>query len=247
MDGRLTIAVIPARHHATRFPGKPLALIDGVPMVVRVADRVRESQAIDDVWVATDDDRIAEVARRAGCVAVMTDPGCASGTDRVARALAARRESAPALVINVQGDEPLIDSRDLDRLVHNARERPEGIVTLARRSCDPSDATDPNRVKVAMTAAGRALYFSRAPIPHGSPTILHVGVYAFTPAILQQWVGTAPTALEQAERLEQLRALELGIPIHVTMCEGDGPSLGVDVPADVARVEAALRVRRGTT
>ena len=245
MERRHNIAVIPARHHATRFPGKPLVLIEGVPMVVRVARRVSEASAIDAVWVATDGNDIAHVVADAGFEVVMTEPSVPSGTDRVAAALRRLRvcEVTPSVVVNVQGDEPLIDPRDLDLLVEASRSRPEAICTLGRRVLPDDDPDDPHQVKVALGSDGRALYFSRAAIPHGAVSVLHVGVYAYSPSVLFRFVEAPPSALEQAERLEQLRALEMGIPVYVTMCHGPRPSIGVDVPADVKRVEAELRAR----
>ena len=250
MDGRPIIAVIPARHHATRFPGKPLAQINGVPMVVRVARRAQAAKMIDEVWVATDDQRIADVVEADGFDSVMTERGLASGTDRVAFALQRRTGPSPSLVVNVQGDEPLIDPHDLDRLVASALSCPDAIATLGRSPSPADDLSDPHCVKVAVAADGRALYFSRLPILFGAPAIIHVGVYAYPPSVLRRFVDAAPTFLETTERLEQLRALELGIPIYVTMGQASGPSIGVDVPADVGRVEAALRASacdRGTT
>ena len=243
---RPTIAVIPARYQATRFPGKPLAEILGVPLIVRVADRVRRAQRIDEVWVATDDARIAAVAERAGFRTVMTDASCSSGTDRVAQAVALRAGETPALVVNVQGDEPLIDPRDLDRLVDEAGRHPEGITTLARRFSPHDDPADPNLVKVACTRGGETLNFSREGLPYrdGATVAVHVGVYAFPPDRLAAFVAADPGPRERSERLEQLRAFELNIPIYAAMCEALSPSIGVDVPGDVARVEAALRASR---
>ena len=213
-------------------------------MVVRVAERVAATAGIDDVWVATDDTRIADVVERAGHRSVLTDPSCASGTDRVARAVASLPDASPAVVINVQGDEPLIDPQDLGRLVDACHRRPTAIATLARPATPADDLNDPNLVKIALTGDLRALYFSRASIPYGAAGAIHVGVYGYAPATLARFCAAAPSALERAERLEQLRALELGIPIYATMCEAMGPSIGVDVPSDIARVEAVLRASR---
>ena len=240
MDRRLTIAVIPARHHATRFPGKPLTLIAGIPMVVRVARAVAKAEQIDRVAVATDSPAVAEVVEGAGFGAVMTGRGCRTGTDRVAEAALQLDAPESALVVNVQGDEPLIDPDDLDLLVAHAARRPDAISTLVRH-LQPDEVDDPHTVKVAMTAEGRALYFSRAPIPYSAPAHAHVGVYAYRLSVLRRFVAADPTALEGTEKLEQLRALEMGIPIYVATCRSERPSIGVDVPEDVARVEAALR------
>lgn len=230
-------AVIPARFDSTRFPGKPLAEIAGVPMIVRVAERANAAERVDLVVVATDDERIERVVRDAGFESVMTDPGLPSGSDRVAAAVRTLGEQ-PQLVVNVQGDEPLLDPRDLDALIAEAKE--DGIGTLAR-PLDPELADDPNTVKVVRARSGRALYFSRAPVPHGAAQRLHhVGIYAYPPHVLERFTALEPSPLERAERLEQLRALENDIPIYVTMCQSESPSIGVDTPEDLLRVEQEL-------
>lgn len=242
--GELVIAVIPARFGATRFPGKPLADIAGVPMVVRVARQAAAATTIQEVLIATDDPRIARVVEQAGFAVAMTPPECATGSDRIAWAIRERRGPAPRLVVNVQGDEPLLDPRDLDALVKATLADPGAIGTLARPLPDPSRFADPNLVKVARAAGGRALYFSRSPIPYGAEApLLHVGIYAYPPEVLSRFVALPPSPLERTERLEQLRALENGIPIQVTMCVSERPSLGVDTPEDVARVIEELRHR----
>ena len=207
-------------------------------MVLRVARRVRAARRIDDVWVATDDGRIAAITKADGLKTVMTEPEISTGTERVSRALQVEDHVAPALVVNVQGDEPLIDPADLDQLVAAAHERPDAISTLAREPTSADDLSDPHLVKVDVTAEGRATAFSRRPLARA---MLHVGVYAYPPSVLWRFVEAAPTIPEREARLEQLRAFGLGIPIFVTMCQANGPSIGVDVPADVGRVEAALR------
>lgn len=239
-----TVAVIPARYASRRFPGKPLALIDGVPMIVRVARQVAASDEVDRVVVASDDARILEVARADGHEAVSTSGDCASGSDRVAEAIR-RLAPPPALVVNVQGDEPLLDPRDLDALLRDAPRYAEGVGTLARPLSDPDRLRGASTVKVVTDARGRALYFSRAPIPHGAASVTqHVGVYAYPPSVLERFTRLPPSRLEQVERLEQLRALENGISIHVTMCVSERPSIGVDVPEDVEAVERELHLRR---
>lgn len=255
MARRPNIAVIPARHDATRFPGKPLALIMGVPLVVRVARQVETSRAVDEVWVATDSPPIAAVVESAGFRSILTESACRTGTDRVARALEARPGPKPGWVLNVQGDEPLIDPSDLGLLMRRAQLHPDAISTLARRPSRDEDLVDPNVVKIALTRDQRALYFSRSMIPFAFDSaaydpVVHVGVYAYPVDVLARFVAAPASPLESAERLEQLRALEVGIPIYVTMCQANRPSIGVDVPADVARVEAAIRAfepDRGTT
>lgn len=246
--GEPVVAVIPARFAATRFPGKPLADIAGLPMVVRVARQAAAARSIDQVLVATDDHRIAQVVERAGFTSVMTPSDCATGSDRIAWAIRERSGPGPALVVNVQGDEPLLDPRDLDALVKATLADPGSIGTLARPLPELGRFTDPNVVKVVRAASGRALYFSRAPIPYGvEPNtvqpLLHVGIYAYPPEVLSRFVALPPSPLERTERLEQLRALENGIPIQVTMCVSERPSVGVDTPEDVARVIEELRHR----
>lgn len=237
-------AVIPSRFAATRFPGKPLADILGVPMIVRVARAAAAAERVTMVLIATDDPRIASVVEEAGFPAVLTDPALPSGSDRVAAAIATL-EVEPPLVVNVQGDEPLLDPRDLDALIEATGE--DAIGTLARPFEDAQRVDDPNVVKVVRAASGRALYFSRARVPYGAPSYLqHVGIYAYPPAVLARFVSLRPSPLEKAERLEQLRALENGIPIDVTMCVSERSSIGVDTPEDVLRVEQELRRQEST-
>ncbi len=236
------LAVIPARWGSTRFPGKPLALLAGTPMVVHAARRAASAATVDRVLVATDDERIAGAVRGAGFEAVLTGE-CASGTDRVAAALAGVEDWE--LAVNVQGDEPLLSGRNIDVLVAGMRSTPEiGIGTLCRPL--PADRhDDPNAVKVVRSASNRALYFSRSPIPHprdpqtaARVARLHLGIYAYRPAVLARFVGLPPSSLERAEGLEQLRALENGIEILVLDAPDD--SWGVDTPDDLRRAEAAL-------
>ena len=237
--GTTTIAVVPARYASQRFPGKPLADIRGTPMIVRVAQQAAKAAEIARVIVATDDPRIFDVVEGAGFEARMTSEACQSGSDRVAEV--ARTVDAD-LVVNVQGDEPLLDPRDLDALVAAAHANPDGITTLGRRLAGPAELEDPNVVKAVVAPNGRALYFSRAPIPHGArveDAVAHVGLYAYPPAVLTRFTQLAPSPLEQRERLEQLRALENGIPIQLQMCVSVRPSIGVDVPEDL---DAVLRV-----
>lgn len=244
------MAVIPARFASTRLPGKPLIDLAGQPMIVRVGQRAQAARRVDRVVIATDDARIAEVARGAGFEVAMTPSDCPSGSDRVAAAVVGLSGPEPALVVNVQGDEPLIDPADIDALVDASLADPEAIGTLARPLLEPRRFADPNVVKVVRGVSGRALYFSRAPIPHGhadgarapegAGPLQHVGLYAYSPALLARFTGLDPSPLERQERLEQLRALENGVPIRVTMCVSERPSLGVDTPEDVEAVVRAL-------
>ena len=233
------VAVIPARYASSRFPGKALVALDGVPMVVRTARRVARAKQIDRIAVATDDARIEAVVEAGGFTAVRTAEAIRSGTERVGAALEQLPDS-PSLVVNVQGDEPLIDPRDLDALVVAARATPQSVSTLARPFPEDCALSDPHRVKVVVTPDGTAVAFTREP-PHGVCPLLHVGVYAYRPETLSRLCRLEPSPGEQVEHLEQLRALENGISIRLTMCVSERPTIGVDVPEDVPRVLAALR------
>lgn len=237
------LAAIPARYGSTRFPGKPLAELAGEPMIAHVVRRARAASSVDHVLVATDDERIARAAEAAGAEPVMTGE-CASGTDRIAEAVRGRSESWE-LVINLQGDEPLLPAENIDALVAGMRDAPEvGIGTLCRPL--PADRReDPNAVKVVRDARGRALYFSRSTIPYPrdedaatSLWRLHLGIYGFRRATLEAFVRLPPSPLERAEGLEQLRALEHGLDILVL--DAPGEAFGVDTPEDLARVAARI-------
>jgi len=236
------VAVIPARWASTRFPGKILADIAGEPMIAHVVRRASEASTVDHVIVATDDQRIAKVAAAAGAEAVMTGD-CASGTDRVAEAVAGRGEWD--IIVNIQGDEPLLSGDNIDALVDGLLVGEASMSTL----CRPLEAErieDPNAVKVVRDVHGRALYFSRSPIPYprhrdaaSGLWRLHLGIYGFRRNTLERFVALPPSALEQAEGLEQLRALENGIPIQVL--DAPQPAFGVDTPEDLRRVEEMMR------
>jgi 3-deoxy-manno-octulosonate cytidylyltransferase (CMP-KDO synthetase) len=240
------VGIIPARHASSRFPGKPLAEIAGLPMLQRVYEGARGARRLREVLVATDDARIARACRRFGARALLTSPEHPTGTDRLAEA---SRELGDAIVVNIQGDEPLIEGFVIDAAVAALEETPEApMATLVHRA-EPEDLADPNRVKVVIDQRGFALYFSRAPIPHrreagaDPPLWQHVGLYAYRREFLQRYVALAPTPLEQAEALEQLRVLEHGYEIRVAVVEG-WRSVPVDVPADIAKVEEILARRR---
>ncbi len=227
---------------AQRFPGKPLHLIAGVPLVVRVLLRAMESRRADLVLVATDDDRIAAAVREAGGTAVMTPSELPSGTDRV-RAAAAGTDAE--IVVNVQGDEPLMDPANVDRVIEHLLAHPEvPLATVARPIDDPAVIADPNVVKVVRGDDGRALYFSRSPIPFrrnaepGLPTWKHLGLYGYRREALETWTSLPPHPLERAESLEQLRALAAGLVMAVLPAVGD--SIGVDTPADAEAVERII-------
>jgi 3-deoxy-manno-octulosonate cytidylyltransferase (CMP-KDO synthetase) len=241
------IGVVPARYASTRFPGKPLYPIAGIPLIQRVVERCRLSKSLAEVIVATDDERIAGLAGKF-CRVEMTRGDHPSGTDRIAEV--ALRVPADGYV-NIQGDEPLMDPAVIDA-VAAALERSE-MSTASTPVRDVAEYDNPNIVKVVVAADGRALYFSRRTIPYlrdlaGRPAVeqlaafpfhKHLGIYGFRRETLLRLVGFPVSALEAAEKLEQLRALENGIVISVAAVNHD--SVGVDVPADVARVEALLR------
>ena len=241
------IGIIPARYASTRFPGKPLHPIAGKPLVQHVVERCRAASTLSEVIVATDDERIAEVAREF-CRVEMTSADHPSGTDRIAEV--ASRLDCDA-VVNVQGDEPLI-APEVINAVAEALSQSE-MTTAASLVNNISDYSDPNVVKVVVSSAGRALYFSRRTVPYlrdfaeessekqleAFPFLKHLGIYGYRCDTLKRLVGFNPSSLEKAERLEQLRALENGIEIAV--CQVDYEAIGVDVPADVQRVEALLK------
>ena len=236
----MILGAIPARWGATRFPGKALAEIEGRPLIAWVVESALAARTLDSVVVVTDHEGIARAAEAAGGRAVVIAREAASGTDRIAHLLAADEGCATArIVVNVQGDEPLLEPAAIDAAVDAlAASSAPDLATLARPLRPGESAADPDIVKVAVTAAGRALYFSRAPIPHGAASLVHVGLYAYRRSAFDRFVAAPPTALEKTERLEQLRALELGMGIVVVPFAS--LSIGVDTPEDVARVAATM-------
>ena len=235
------VAVIPARFASTRFPGKPLALIAGRPMIAHVIDRAHAAGIFTAVWVATDDERIAAAARTAGAEPRLTRADHATGTERVAEACA--ELPADVLVLNVQGDEPLVAPELLRDLVQALRDDPDvDWVTAAHPSQDEAAYKSPHVVKALVDARGDALYFSRSPVPYardGSVRFLHhVGLYGYRCAALRRFIALAPGALEQREGLEQLRALENGMRIRVLITAHE--TLGVDTPGDLKAVASRL-------
>jgi len=243
------VGLIPARHAAQRFPGKPLAPIAGKPMIQHVWEGARRAKRLREVIVATDDESIARACRAFGAPVVMTAPHHATGTDRIAEAAAALDDD---LVVNVQGDEPLVEGFVIDAAVEALREDADAVVSTVVHAAEPGAAEDPNRVKVVLDRSGRALWFSRSPIParHGAaeppPRWQHMGLYVYRRAFLLDYVGLERTPAERTEGLEQLRVLEHGFFIRAAVVEG-WHSVPVDVPADVARVEAALAARGAVT
>jgi 3-deoxy-manno-octulosonate cytidylyltransferase (CMP-KDO synthetase) len=236
------LALIPARFGSTRFPGKALADILGKPLIQRVYEQARLVQGLDDIYVATDDARIKEVVEGFGGRAVMTRVDYLSGSDRLAEAVRILGLERRDVVINIQGDQPVFPAGVIGEMAAVLeRDAAAVMVTPARRLDDPELARNPNLVKVVFDHQGRALYFSRSPLPYwrdGERPYFykHIGMYAYRVEFLQEFVTLPPGRWEQAEKLEQLRALEHGYPIHVVETRED--TLEVDTPEDVARVEA---------
>lgn len=242
------LAVIPARHASSRFPGKPLAPIAGKPMIQHVVERVRRAQLVSRVVVATDDQRIKSAVESFGGEAVITRSDHRTGTDRVAEVAL----HIPAeIYVNVQGDEPLIDPASVDAIVSAMLEDASiQIVTPCAAISQTADIMDPNVVKVVFDFEGNALYFSRAPVPwvrDRQETVAarhwkHLGLYAFRHDALIEFPTLPPGELEHLEQLEQLRWLENGF--HIRVIETDYDAVSVDVPTDVARVEQLLASAR---
>lgn len=245
------LGILPARYASTRFPGKPLALIAGKPLIQRVVEQCQKARSLHEVVVATDDERIAGVARQF-CRVEMTRPDHPSGTDRIAEVV--RRCECDAAV-NIQGDEPLIDPAVIDAVAGALEKHEMSTAATPLRGVDEYD--NPNVVKVIADVSGRALYFSRRTIPYlreaagrpideqlaAFPFLKHLGIYGYRRETLLRLVQFPVSALENAEKLEQLRALENGIAMALVRVNYD--SVGVDVPADVARVERILRELKG--
>lgn len=237
------VAVIPARLESERLPRKMLREIEGRPLAVWVYHAVRSSPLLDDVILATNSDEILAACRKHSCRARMTSDRHRSGTERVHEVSQAVDAD---VYINVQGDEPLVRAEQIERIVGLMRDPAVGVGTL-KTPASPEDISNPNAVKVVTDVAGRALYFSRTTIPHdrdGSrpPYFKHLGIYAYRKPALDRFVALPESALERAERLEQLRFLENGIPIYVAETEFD--SIGVDTADDLARVERLLEEYR---
>jgi 3-deoxy-manno-octulosonate cytidylyltransferase (CMP-KDO synthetase) len=254
--------VIPARYASTRLPGKPLLDIGGRTMIQRVVDQAAASHA-DQVLVATDDERIAAAVRdprgRTVPIAVMTDAALPSGTDRVAAVARQQGWADDSIVVNVQGDEPFVSPRLIDQVAELlARDPAAAIATLATPVESLHEFLDPNAVKVVIATDGAALYFSRAPVPWSrdgasaglasqsqhAGALRHVGLYAYRVGALKRLTAMAPSSYEQAEKLEQLRALQAGLRIVVALCvEAPGP--GIDTEADLQRARARVDTEAG--
>ena len=259
MPGLLRFTVlIPARYASSRLPGKALADIGGKPMVVRVADCARASGA-GAVWIATDDARIVAAAREHGCDALLTRADHASGTDRLAEAAATLGLTDDEIVVNVQGDEPLMPPELVGRLAHALAQRTTAsMATACVPITDPEKLRNPNVVKVVCDHSGYALYFSRSPIPYardavaaggpaavlpdGLPAYHHLGIYAYRAGFLRAYAKLAPAPIERFEALEQLRALWHGHRIAVIVAEAELPP-GVDTPEDLERTRRLFAAR----
>lgn len=235
--------IIPARWSSTRFPGKPLHLIAGKPLLQHVWERCQRAQALDLVIIATDDMRIAEAAFAWGAEISLTNPNHASGTDRIAEVAARLR--GVSHVINIQGDEPLIDPKLINQFARTMQRDPAiEMITAAHPFENPPDAESPHQVKVVLDRRKRALYFSRNAIPFArdpaAPVnyLRHQGIYGYRRDLLLRFVRWKPSPLEKAEALEQLRALENGVNIQVVVTQSGSP--GVDTPDDARAIERQL-------
>ena len=259
------IVVIPARYASVRLPGKPLADVAGKPLIVRVCERAMES-GVGPVVVASDDERVASAARACGVEAVLTSGAHATGTDRIAEVAALRGLDPATVVVNVQGDEPLLPPSLIEQVAANLSRREDcAIATLCEAIEREDDVFDPAVVKVVFDGTGRAAYFSRAPIPYcrgrfdarrrsdaragAAPASLpprlhhrHIGLYAYRAGFLSRFASLAPAPSERAESLEQLRAIHHGYSIHVEAAR-ERPGPGVDTPADLERVRAIFAGR----
>ena len=236
-------AVIPARYGSTRLEGKVLADLRGKPVIVRVIEQARRCRRVDGVVVATDDERVLRAVKDAGCDAVMTSPDHKSGTDRIAEVAAGLDAD---IIVNIQGDEPMIDPESVDNAVKALLDDPSlNVSTLAVPISDPEEIKNPNVVKVVTDNRGMALYFSRAPIPFdrdgkNGGALKHLGLYVYRRSFLLKYAAFEPTELEMRERLEQLRILQNGFGIKVVAANRD--STGIDTPDDLKRAEALFDV-----
>ena len=236
------VGVIPARLEATRLPRKPLRLIGDRPMIEWVYRRARQAETLNTLLVATDSEEISIACGKLGIPAMMTSRACRSGTDRVVEVMG--REPAD-IYVNVQGDEPMVTGEHIELMLRPFRESPETHVSTLKVAITPDEAGNPNNVKVVTDLSGRALYFSRAPVPFDRESsgrvqyFKHLGLYAYSRQALERFSKLPPSDLEQYEKLEQLRFLENGIPIHVVETSQD--TIGVDSEEDLNRVEEYFR------
>lgn len=245
------LGIIPARYASTRFPGKPLALVSGKPMIERVWEGIADIPTIDKAIVATDDERIAQVVQSFGGCVMMTSPNHRSGTDRCGEVLQQLGNDAKQydVVINIQGDEPRVSAKQIAAVVAAFEQADTKIATLKKRITHSDELFNSNVVKVTTDLQGNALCFSRSPLPflRGQkqqqwvslyPYFKHIGIYAFRRATLQHLVQLSPTPIEQAESLEQMRWLEHRLTI--TVRETDEENIAIDTPTDLARLNAMM-------
>ncbi len=237
------VGIIPARYQSTRFPGKPLADIMGKPMFWHVYHRAGRCRLMQKIYLATDDARIYRAAQDLEVPVLMTSDKHQSGTDRIKEAALTLGLSREDVVVNIQGDEPALEPKMLDQLLEPFVSAYEINVTTLARKIDPSLSSDPNLVKVVVSQTGRALYFSRSKIPFShsaqDPVLGHIGLYAYRMDCLEKFQKLGMSALEKAEKLEQLRLLEADIPIHVVLTQYC--SRGVDVPEDISKVTRIIQ------
>ena len=237
------ITLIPSRLASTRFPNKPLADIHGKPMIVRAYEQALLA-GVGEVYVASGDVEINAAVEAHGGKAILTDPALPSGSDRIwaaTQALMAQGHPQPDIIINAQGDEPLLPPELITQAIAAFTTHPQAdVVTFAHPITDPTELANPNKVKVVCAADGRALYFSRSGIPHGASTMLrHIGFYAYRYAALQRYVSAPPSPLELQEKLEQLRGLEMGLTYYVLTTHHE--PVGVDTTADLAHAISLMK------
>ncbi|CAM6098066.1 unnamed protein product [Calypogeia fissa] len=248
---RSAVGIIPARYKSSRFEGKPLALILGKPMIQRTWEQVKLASALDDVVVATDDNRIADCCRSFGAQVVMTSESCANGTERCEEALRSLKKKYD-IVVNIQGDEPLIDPEIINGLVQALQKCPDAKFSTAVTDLKPEDAYDPNRVKCVVDQNGYAIYFSRGIIPYNKnaianpdfPYFLHLGIMCYDAQFLSLYPKMKPTPLQLEEDLEQLKVLENGHKMKIIKV--DHNACGVDVPSDIQKLESLMRAEHLT-
>jgi 3-deoxy-manno-octulosonate cytidylyltransferase (CMP-KDO synthetase) len=245
----MKIGIIPARYASTRFPGKPLALIHNKPMIQHVYERCKEAD-LDDVFVATDDERIQKAVENFGGKVLMTNPHHASGTDRCAESAKMLHLKDEDVIINIQGDEPFIRKEEINLLIHIIENPKIQIATLVKSITTEEELHNPNKVKVVFSKTNQALYFSRAPIPYpfqfsilnSQFSILnshkHLGIYAYRNNILQKITQLPVSKLEEIEKLEQLRWIENNFTIHVAICHHE--SIAIDTPEDMNRLDDVM-------
>ncbi|GFP78606.1 3-deoxy-manno-octulosonate cytidylyltransferase mitochondrial [Phtheirospermum japonicum] len=242
------VGIIPARFASSRFQGKPLVHILGKPMIQRTWERAKMATSLDHVVVATDDDKIAECCKEFGADVVMTSESCRNGTERCNEALQ-KLGKRYDVVVNIQGDEPLIEPGIIDGVVKALQAAPDAVFSTAATSLKPDDAFDPNRVKCVVDNRGYAIYFSRGLIPFnksgkvnpGFPYLLHLGIQSYDSKFLEVYPKLPPTPLQLEEDLEQLKVLENGYKMKVIKV--DHECHGVDVPEDVEKIEHYMRER----